>query len=664
MTTRRRRGAGATPEILLTCVAILVAAAWFVRDHPVILAPPDDPGQRALIPESAADADVLIVIPVVPEADARSDLSWDQVWLNTVEQEIGRARIVDSNALTRSAMDPCDWVIIPRTAASQLDPTQTQFVRNWVEDGGVLLLEQPEGPWQPLTGQAFTGARARDARRMTGFDGAVSRGELREDVLDMPMRTSLFTYNPATFSRGRDYHVLMEIDGQPGIIRVPLGRGSAFVVLFDMGRLVGTMQQGLLDEDLTVRDSRVGAAAGLALTADLVADDALFTSDVPWADLLERNVLYLLDTAHPVGRLWLYPSSRRGALVATHSEAGFGDRADFMTRWERSTEERASMFAVVGSMDPEALARVSRLGADVQLQWIPADIVGAPVRTWGLRGFRPVHRAMTLVEQRRGLDDDLNPYGPTLATRTVDGLWAANAGDMFRSLEAAGIALDTSYGPAPAWVAPDRAQIGYLFGTGYAFRPVDTNGNLLGLRELPFHWSDGAIGYDVATVRRLIVESAEGYHTTLVGDWRPDTMSRRPSFDALEAWRSAFDLARSQDLWVTTVNEFAAFAERRAQSSVRSTFSREERRLTIEATVVGPDDPGEDLTALTPSVAFPARFDSRPVERLMVDGFTVDVADLALTGDRALHVVPLEPGEHRVQVFYASPIDLEEEPTD
>jgi len=645
-------------EVVLTVVALLVGLGAWVRSNPIQLDPVDEPVARAEADEGVTESDVLVVLPEVAEATSLGDFTFDHAWLNAVEQEIGQVRMVRTTEVSRAVLDPCDQVIIPRAAAAQLDPTQTQFVRNWIEDGGVLLLEQPEGPWQSLTGQSFTGARTRDTRRLTSFDGAASRGEIREDILETPLRTTTLVYNPPTLARGRDYQVLLEVDGQPGVVHRAIGRGHLILVLLDVGRFLTLSQQGRPEADLTApRPAESNAPDGWTTSEALVLDPAFRTGLVPWADLFERNLLYLMDAWQPVGRLWMYPGSHRGALLVTHSDDGFGQRVEYMTTWEHDREERSTIFAAAGSMTPEGLARLARLGADVQLGWVPAVDPTVPQRTWGLRAFQPITRAMTLAEQRAALNNDLRPYGPTRAVRITDGLWPTDWLAPWRIFDGNGVELSTSLGPVDPSRSDGEASVGYLFGTGYPFRPIDTNGERFDVYELPTVLLDAAPGYDVARTRRMIFDSAEAYHTVLTGDWRPDTMVRRPSFDALEGWRAAFELARSQELWVTTVHAWADFVARRSESRVRSSFSREERRLAIEARVVGPTEGDEDAIMLTPGVAFPTRFDGRPVERLIVDGFATDPGTLAQTGDRVLHILPLEPGEHRIQVFYGSPID-------
>ena len=224
-------------EVVLTLVAILVAAGLYVRSRPLQVAPVAEEQRRAVPHVTEASADVLVVLPVVADAHTLDQWSTDEAWLNVVEREVGTVRTVGTSQLSRAALDPSAWAIIPRRAAAQRDPAQTQFVRNWVEDGGVLLLEQPDGPWRGITGAMAQPTRLRETRRLTAFDASEARGDLRNDLLAMPFRTTLASFVPAELARGRDYEVLLEVDGQPGAVSIPIGRGAAIVLLFDFTRL-------------------------------------------------------------------------------------------------------------------------------------------------------------------------------------------------------------------------------------------------------------------------------------------------------------------------------------------------------------------------------------------------------------------------------------------
>ena len=654
-TLRQSRGPGL--ELIVAMVLVLVAGGLFLRANPVKVGSGENVLHEAGAPVGTQGADVIVLLGETREARTAEQWNLDQVWLNSVEQEIGDYEVARASDLSRGSIESAAWLVIPRNAAAQLEASQIQEIASWVENGGVVIVEQPEGPWRPLIGLNLNRAAVRDCRRITSFDGSPSRGRAREHVISMPLRSTLMPYNPPSMARGRDYQVLAEADGHPAIVSIASGRGRTILVLFDLGAAVGTMQQGTPPSDFRAdRPERLDAPRSLTVAGSLVSDEELQRVEVPWADLLERNLFYLAEGQRPVARLWNYPGDWRAAFISTHSAGDFGNGAEYMTSWEHENDVSATMFVVATKMSPEGLARISRRNGDIQLQHVPPASDDVPMRSWGVRQFRPAQRPMRLVEQRDRLVDDLRPYGPVTVSRNTNGLWPVDWFAGYRALEGRGITIDSSLGPAPAHIGSVPEQVGYIFGTGLPFRPIDRNGNRFGFYEMPYALSDGNPAYSSRWMRFMVTDAADVFHTTIVGDWRPDTMTTFPSYDAIGGWRYAFEHADGQDLWVTTFADYARFLDARQRSAIRSSFI--DRRLTIDAQIaeVERDDQGEYIDAV-PSVGFAARFRGRPVEHVWVDGTPIPVHDIFITGDRMLHVVKLDPGEHRIEVFYGTMLD-------
>lgn len=655
---RRSSGRRRLPlELLLTIVAVLVALGWYINANPLTLTIRNAEVADAPQPQGVRGADVAIILGRSEPARSWDRLNCDQAWLNTIEQEIGEFQLIDAETFTAADLSQTAWAIVPRESARRFSAEQITQLHQWVQGGGVLILEQPEGPWGELIGTRLDSSRQRASRRITSFDAAISRGMARERVLTMPLHTTVLPYSPQRLSRGRDYHVLMEIDGTAGIVGIPRGEGRVVLLLFDFGRASVAMQQGLPNGDFTLATPEgVNTPSGLTVSSVGAINTDPRESMVPWFDLLERNLLYLADHHRPVARLWLFPNRYRGALLATHSEAGVGDLVRFMAEWEHANDAFSTTFVTANSVKPDTLASIRRRQSDIQFQWVPSRAPVVPMKSWGIRNVRPVQRPMTLGEQRDELDERLIPYPPTVAARSLDGVWPTDYFSAFHQLEALGVQLDSSLGPTPAFLAPESRDAGYIFGTGLPYRPLDAQGVRFSVQELPYQLSDGNPGYKASRVRQLLIESSDAYHTAVNIDWRADTMSRHPSFDALEGWRSAFELASTQGLWIAKMEEYAEFLSYREQAAIRSTFV--DQRMLIQAHIpeVRRDEDGRSVD-LIPSVSFPARFRSRPVEFVWVDGEPINVYELFLSGDRALHVLPLTPGEHRIEVYYGSLAD-------
>ncbi|TVR02527.1 MAG: hypothetical protein EA398_07280 [Deltaproteobacteria bacterium] len=639
-------------EILTSLVILLVLGGLQFRDRPVIRSPQPDAAARAPGPDHGT-GDVAIVLPSEAHANSLEQLTFDQAWLNAVESEIGTASTIPALALRGDRLQEHGWIIVPRKAGAELDASQIQALDQWTRRGGVLLLEQPEGPWGDLIGIHPAGTGLRTTRRFTAFDGAISRGDIREDILQMPLRTTLAPFQPPHLARGRDYRVLLEVDGLPGVVAIPRDDGLILLILFHHARAATVTRQGLPDNSFLLPARDADDVPLWTRARDSVADEALLQNHIPFVDLLERNLLYLADSHRPVGRIWQYPGQRRGALIATHSEGGIGARAEYLAEWERRNEVRASYFVRHGSLDHAALIRMGRRGADLHVELVPSVHPGAPQHRWQLGRFSPIRRPMNLQAQLDLLRDDLHPYGPPRASRVADSLRPVGYFDLWRFVQATGLHVDSTLGPAPH---PDEEAWGYLFGTGRPFRPIDQSGNRFQVLALPHQATDISAGYTLGRLRRLTVDAAEKYHATIVVDWRANTMIDRPDWDVIEGWRNIFSLAESQDLWVTTMSEYLDFLDMRRRSSASSSFDPASRTLTIRARTAGPERYDGDVAQISPSISFPVRHEGRPVDTVTLNGMEISSADLTMTGDRILFLLPVPPGDHEIRITWASPV--------
>ncbi len=645
------------PELILTLVILVALLGWYLNGHRFTLSMQQSAQQDPAEPQGLLDSDIAIIIHDGHTASSWDNLVCDQAWLNAVEQEIGHFQLIMSASFQKADLEHVAWTIIPRDTAERLSSEQISWVKDWVSRGGILYLEQPEGPWGDLIGARLSTAQQRSSRRITSFDAALSRGLARERLLTMPLHTTVVPYRPRNMVAGRDYFVLMEIDGTPGIVDVPVGKGHVILLLFDFGRANIAMQQGLPNGNFSIhRPEAARLPADLSLSSVTAINTDARESMGPWMDLLERNILYLAGRYRPIAGLWSFPNRHRGALMMTHSESRVGDMLRYMPEWEYAHDASSTSFITANSIKPSVISAIRRRHSDVQLQWIPESTPVAPMKSWGFRNIRLIQSPMTLHEQRQELDKRLVPYAPSLATRTLDGIWPTQYFQAFRELEAANVAMDSSLGPAPAFLVPNNQDHGYIFGTGLPFRPIAANGRRFSFYELPYLLTDGNSGYNGKRVKQLIIESSDAYHTVINIDWRADTMSRHPSFDALEGWRNSIDYAKSQGLWITQFDDYLEFLNYREQSAIRTRFSKERLLIQVYIPEIRRDANG-NYVPLTPSVRFPARYRSRPVQFVWLDGEPVNVYNLFLSGDRALHVLPLTPGEHRIEVYYGTLAD-------
>lgn len=644
-------------ELWLSIIAAIALLIHNLGDFKLSRPAPPEEQQPAPAPREINQGDVLVLFPVASQSSSLQSLSTDQLWLNAIEREVGRARMIEAGSFTTNNLRDVAWVVVPRRASSQLERAQIDALQAWVNTGGVLILEQPEGPWRSLLNTLPVSSARRPTRNVTSFDGAITRGAVRDELLRMPIRTSIIPWTPDELVRGHDYEVYMEVDGLPALVSIPSGDGKVYMLLIDIGRAVANLTQGLTGEDFTLDQNPNEDASefGPPFVAQMISDPLRGTIMVPFVDLLLRNLLLIPDQVRPIARLWAYPELHRGALLVTRTATEYASLSLELGQADSSRGYTTSYFISEGLLAPEHILRLARHGHSLELAatWADSHSAGRAItRSRTIFGHPWSVRPATMREQTTTLNNQLNPYPPAIAHRNLEGVWTTDILEGWSRLQAAGLLLDSTLGSDAGDFDPSLELFGYTHGTGHAWRPIDRNGNRFQIYELPVHSVDRNPGYSWPRLRRLIVESAERYHTTIVTDWRVDTLVEAPAWDALEGWQQVRALAHSQDLWVPTLSEYTTFLFRRLSSDISSTWDSEERLLTIKAQLPVSEAAQRADDTRTPAIAFPARIDGRTVDRVEVNGVDLDVNELSLSGDRATHLLATTPGIHEIKVWW------------
>jgi len=346
-------------------------------------------------------------------------------------------------------------------------------------------------------------------------------------------------------------------------------------------------------------------------------------------------------------RVWPYPGISNGAFVMTHSADAGVELGTFMLEWESEAGLPSTVFVRADDADDIP----DDLGRDIALLTMPPDIPATPTREIGLFGLAPMRQLTSYEAQLRAMRDAGGIGGDTLTVRMYQNLWAPDYGESFGVLAGLGVAIDSSYGPAVSPTEPE-ATAGYSFGTGLPFRPVDRNGLLLPLLEIPTVINDGE-SLEPGWVDSVLDRAAGVYNELVVADWRTGTMHETPRADVISSWRDSYDRAAQRGLWVTDLTTFARFWELRRDVTLRSEFSPADRRLTIQADTDAMESRGEQIV---PSVAFEARYQGSPVERVTRNGSDVPFVDLGRSADGVFQIFALPPGSNRIEVTYQGEI--------
>jgi hypothetical protein len=212
--------------------------------------------------------------------------------------------------------------------------------------------------------------------------------------------------------------------------------------------------------------------------------------------------------------------------LMTHDDEALGGKAEWMPADETARGVPSTCFYVgTGTTDRASLKRVLDGGHTVGIHW------DREMRE--VEGFRPLGpwlREISLARQRERLRERLPDSVPIRTSRTRSLPWGGPYARTFAQLAAQGIELDSSYGP-------EDGCRGYLFGTGYPFRPLAESGLPFPLLELPYQHSEREAGCDGAYLTALARESLAGDHAAIVSLFHPASWSWAPSVETYRLWR-------------------------------------------------------------------------------------------------------------------------------
>ncbi len=544
-------------------------------------------------------------------------------WVNIVSHELGSARLVAPDVLEQPVPDHVRVLIVSARAqfgVAQRLPVLEAFVR----EGGCLFLERPGPPLLSLAGVARQLPGTASGVQLTlVHDTAVLKG--LEVVVDRIVLADRAT--AAVLGRVVTGDSASEV---PVVWRNEVGRGVVVGIAMDMARTFVGRVQGTPEADFTFRPrERDGALAGIPVPADMVADFP--EPEAPVLDRLERVVWGTALERVIVPGWWPFPGGAPAAYLCSHDEEGFGDRSLFMIEEEARRREASTTFVLPEPMTRNGLSRIRALGGEVVLHW-HRGFGGGNTREKTLGPLVVVRQALDLAEQQRILrSKGVLPLPPI--TRIHGLQWDGDFDTTFRRMVAAGIRMDSTYGPFGT-LGP------YLFGSLQPFRPLDRTGTLLPILELPFALQDDEAA-PMARLWELVAVAAE-LHLPVVPIFHTNTMSYKPGIGPLEAWLEGFEWAREHHFWRGTMGRYLAFLEGRERSVISASRRRSPEVVEVEAF-------RDDLW-----VRVPARSPGGRLEGIDVDGMSVGDVVCVNWGRQVLALAAVPRGKHRVRLFYGT----------
>ncbi len=544
----------------LAYCAILFAV--YVARHPIRLGPsrvPEAGGSR--FPDTSPDALAVLIVAdtnQTAQAPSFSSMPADQAWGNFLLQEVGSFRILAARDLSEEALASVALVIVPEGCEGRLAPEGRRALESFATAGGVAVYERarPDAATVPARAEPPAKASRPAALRtvhVSGCADSMTDAETLDSLRAVPLAC------PEVASPASDgWESLVEgTSDSAGPIRDVLiagrraGEGGAIEVRFPFARHLLAWQQGSCEEDFTI-PLRYRAEAGVSFCQPnaLVPDRRFLQAQFPHADAFERLLMAAIEWVRPIPRLWYFPYADDGCYAMTHDDENFGDRSTAITEEEARRGVVSTVFVIPDRITSPGIRSMTEMGTEIGLHWWRgwSEEVVRPI---GVAGFQPLKKTLSLSEQIARLDR-LGAEGRLFSNRVHGLVWDTHYVRDFRRLEAAGIRLDSTYGPAGS------GQLGYLFGTGFPFHPIDTNGRPFGLMEVPFVFQDDE-NWDPGLDERLLAASSRSYHELIVPLYHCTTMRWKPSAELMEGWLASYETARSYRHWVTSLEGYLAF---------------------------------------------------------------------------------------------------------
>lgn len=421
----------------------------------------------------------------------------------------------------------------------------------------VSFLEQEFGPWRlAVPGDAMV-------ERLAGVRLAVVPATAWDDLTDAD-RDALAGHVTATI-----------------LVEGPASRAESLgphaIAVDDFAAPLARMQQGAMAE--TDREYP-GVRDGLVQPHGFLPIDAEPRALEPKADLRERALLGMIENTTPMAGWWPFPDGAPAYVAVTHDEERFGDKSAWLSEAFAERGVATTGFVIPDWIGPGGVAAMQAARTDVHLHWDRGFFGEMPVRQMGIGPFVPAVRRPSLLEQVADSRDLGVVESELVMNRTHGLIFDPDPARTFRMLHAAGVTVDSSYGPS----GPGR--FGYLFGTGLPFRPLDDTGWPFPLLEVPFLYQDDESG-SRKDHEQIIRAAADEHHQLVVGVYHTNSMARVPSAELIEGILSVGETARAAGADHGSLERFVRHWEARLNSRLTTTVENGVVRVVADAALAG-----------------------------------------------------------------------------
>lgn len=542
-------------RITFWSLVVLIATALYLHSSPVFLDGADVASEGVEITREA-NADVVIVIDydvIRASGPGFENRDWSATWINMIEQEIGPVTIATPRSLSQSSLTSARVVILTSSVTSQITNSLLDTLRPWVLSGNLLIVDQPEGRLREVFSANGRAGKRRGQAISFARDLAAP---YQQQIQQMPLSTS---YIGSTAPR-EGAQTLLAIDGAPVIYAATIGQGTVVTIDFDLGEQLVALQQGRPNNNYEVRAPSSSDTPKNPRTQDLVLDKKMIGQGTPYADLLERFLVYgVIMRYAPLPMFWAFPGGANGSVILVHEDSELGDGGGWMLDYETNFSAVSTLLTSVDSgLTQEGAEAIHKKGGEIGLLWRLEDSPAELRESVGLGAFKPAARPVDLATQLKTLKEVL-PVGYVRSLRTADGWWSPRWSAPFEAMAANDIRVDSSYATASS---------GFAFGTGLPFQVFNTDGIPLGVRELPIVVPAQPV--DGPEFEELLQLSADGHHQALTISIDPALFADFPDAERFERWLAMFDAVQHTDHQMTSITRFDSFQRSRRAGTIKS----------------------------------------------------------------------------------------------
>ncbi len=584
-------------------------------------------------PTRTHKADVLILVSVdeIRRAATHTDplkRDWSFEWQNLIETAVGPYSTSDVSQMAPEQLQDYTVIVLTKSASVALDDTLHERLKAFMQEGGVLICEGPSSLLESTLPHDLCGQGVGPLSLDFIAPEFVPDELIREGISRRPFHTTLHkarTHSASISQYGqRGVKVLAASSGRPCIIHFPRQKGHLIAFLFELSTAMVVLKQGVYPRGFAARAASLlrrgwgwpKPAHFIPQLSDFAGDDPI----PPLQELLADAVFRFAASLRPFPLVSRLPAGKRAFVVLTHDEDYAPGELAGVIEEAASCGAPSTAFLLPDSTRLRAIRKAVESGnVEAAFHW----------NRFRLHFDRRGIHSNPFVCPKSALDalEAAFPDRPIVSSRIHWLAWDPHPGITFQTLLNAGISVDSSQGPV-------SSGKGYIFATGYGYRPLSPEGAPIDLLEVPYEVEDGLGGANIDFVSALIEASIDGWHSgivVLLHPWHCRKKARlRPMFEAI------LRTSQREEVWATTLRELHAFRATRSKCAISSVLTQNLLDIRVEVE-------RDDMALL-----LPPRWGGLTIQGVKLDGALTDAA--MLPGGVA--IIPVPCGSHALVAEY------------